>query len=189
MTLWHNNEAKIRIKLLLSAQTASLLLLNQSHGSPLRIIILFQSLPREVLVWLHPYLLSHVTWSADLSPSSAHKPIKARERSRRQEDEALESTCAVPLPSQPTETEENHSECTSRAAGPHSDADFLPSDSFADAISSAVWLPWKAPVSTSPSAAAHKYNISCHTGCIYRQETGARPKSKEFPSEATTQLL
>lgn len=161
MTLWHTNAARICIKLFLLAQTSSLLLLNPSRGSPLSIIILFPSLPRKVLVWLHPDLLSHVTWSADLSLSSAHKPIKVRECRRRQEDEAFESTCAVPFPSQPTETEENLSAHTSRFAGPHSDADFLS---------------WKAPVSTSPSATAHKYNISCHTGCIYRQETEARPK-------------
>lgn len=107
-------------------QAASLLLLNPSHGSPLSIIILFPSLPRKLLVWLHPDLLIHVTWSADLSLSSAHKPIKARECSRRQEDEAFESTCAVPLSSQPTETEENLSEHTRWSTGPHSDADFLP---------------------------------------------------------------
>lgn len=64
-----------------------------------------------------------------------------------------------------------------------------PPYSFADAILAAVWLSWKAPVSTSPNATAHKYNISCHTGCIYRQETAVRAKSKEFPREAITQLL
>lgn len=106
MTLWQDNAARTHIKLCHLARIASLLLVNLSHSSPLSIIILFLSLPRKVLVWLHPDLLSHVTWSADLSLSLAHKPIKVCECSWRQQDETLKSTCTVSQPSQPTETED-----------------------------------------------------------------------------------
>lgn len=95
MTLCHNKDARIRIRWFLLAQTASLLRLNPSRGSFLRVIILFPRLPRKALAWLHPDLLSHVTWSADLSLPSARKPTKARQRSRRQLGGAFESTCAV----------------------------------------------------------------------------------------------
>lgn len=131
MTLCNNKTGRMRIKLFFSAQTASLLLLDSSQGSSLSIVILFPRLSLtppwlvescDLIGWPRPFLGTQ----ANFSPW-------------RQEDEALGRDGGGAL-----------SEHTSRPAGPHSDADVLPSDSFADAISSAVWLSWKAPVSTSP---------------------------------------
>lgn len=122
MTLWHNT-ATICIKLFLLAQTASLLLWNPSRGSFLSIIILFSSLPRKALVWLHPDLLGHVTWSADLSLSSARKPIKACECSKTRLLKAPAQSRSRHYPPRQSRTFQH----TSRSAGPHSHADFLPS--------------------------------------------------------------
>lgn len=116
--------------------------------------------------------------------ASQLKPEEAA--ARRQEDEASGSHLRTSRSRRNPARQSGggaRSEHTSRPAGPHSHADVLPSDSFADAILSAVWLSWKAPVSTSPERRWCTNIISVVTQAAFTGgKLGARPKKKQRAS-------